>query len=92
MTPLVSVVIPFLNADRFLAGAMDSVTAQTYQNCEVILIDDGSTDESGSLAARYVEERTNVRCFCHEGHRHSWNFGEPQPRAQARERRIRRAA
>ena len=45
--PLVSIVIPTFNRKRFVCEAIDSCLAQTYQNCEVIVIDDGSTDGTG---------------------------------------------
>ncbi|RZK35042.1 MAG: glycosyltransferase, partial [Hymenobacter sp.] len=42
--PLISVIIPTYNYAAFLPRAIDSVLSQTYPNCEVIVIDDGSTD------------------------------------------------
>ena len=53
--PRVSVVIPFLNAERFLAEAVDGVFAQTYQDWELLLVDDGSSDRSTELARHYAE-------------------------------------
>jgi glycosyltransferase involved in cell wall biosynthesis len=58
--PLVSVIIPVFNGERFLAEAIESVFAQGYQPLEVIVVDDGSTD--GSLGiARSFENVTAVR-------------------------------
>lgn len=52
--PLVSVVVIFLDEERFLAEAIDSVLAQTYPHWELILVDDGSTDTSPQIAKGYV--------------------------------------
>src|SRR5574337_611342 len=52
---LVSIVIPTYNMAKFLADAIDSAIAQTYQNKEIIIVDDGSTDETFSVVTRYLD-------------------------------------
>jgi glycosyltransferase involved in cell wall biosynthesis len=51
--PLVSVVIPVYNSERFLCETLDSVFAQDYEPFEVIVVDDGSTDGSSAIAQSY---------------------------------------
>lgn len=54
--PLVSVIIPFFNTDRFIQEAIDSLLAQTYDSWELFLVDDGSTDRSTEIALRYANQ------------------------------------
>jgi glycosyltransferase involved in cell wall biosynthesis len=56
--PLVSVIIPALNAAATLGRALDSVAAQTYRHWEAIIVDDGSSDDTAAL----VERRGDPRC------------------------------
>jgi glycosyltransferase involved in cell wall biosynthesis len=55
-SPRISVVINNYNYERYLSEAIDSALAQTYSNCEVIVVDDGSTDGSRSVIASYGEQ------------------------------------
>ena len=67
--PLVTIIIIFLNAKRFLQEAIESVLAQAYDNWELFLVDDGSTDASTALTWQYVtREPGKVRYLEHPGH------------------------
>lgn len=65
--PLVSCVIVFLNAEPYLREAIESVLAQSYRNWELLLIDDGSTDNSRGIAHEYsATDPARIRYFMHE--------------------------
>lgn len=55
--PLVSVIIPVYNGERYLRAALESIFAQSYRPIEVIVVDDGSTDDSGAIAQSFSEVR-----------------------------------
>ena len=59
--PLVSVITPFFNTARFLAEAIESVLAQNYRPLELLLVDDGSTDDSADIAARFCDGTADAR-------------------------------
>ena len=59
-SPLVSVLIPAYNAERFLGEALDSVLDQTWPHVEVVVVDDGSKDATLVVARRYANERVHV--------------------------------
>jgi len=53
--PLISVIIPVLNGERFLAAAIKSVLAQSYRPIEIIVVDDGSTDGTKKIAEKFTD-------------------------------------
>ena len=66
---LVSVIIPFLNAEKFLQETMASVFAQTYENWQLLLVDDGSSDASAEIARQCAKEHPGkVYYFDHDEH------------------------
>lgn len=60
-TPLVSVIIPVYNVEKYLEECVDSVVGQTYKNLEIILSDDGATDSSSQICDRLAENDSRIR-------------------------------
>lgn len=57
----VSIVMPIFNGERFLRSSLDSLLAQTFQDFEVICVNDGSTDLSESIINEYAERDSRVK-------------------------------
>ena len=57
----ISIIIPVYNSELYLNACIDSILGQTYQNFEIILVDDGSTDRSPCLCDQYAEQDERVR-------------------------------
>ena len=53
--PLISVIVPVYNVEQYLRQCLDSILNQTYQEIEVLLINDGSTDASDEICREYAE-------------------------------------
>jgi glycosyltransferase involved in cell wall biosynthesis len=67
--PLVSAITIFLDGERYIGDAIESVLAQTYENWELLLVDDGSSDGSTRVAQRYARQRPDkIRYLEHPGH------------------------
>ena len=58
MSDLVSVIVPVYNSERYLRDCIDSIVKQTYQNLDIVLVDDGATDSSGVICDEYAEQDT----------------------------------
>lgn len=60
---MISIIIPVYNVEFFLRGCLNSVIAQTEQDLEILLIDDGSTDSSGAICDEYRQKDNRIRVF-----------------------------
>ena len=63
--PLFSIIVPIYNVERYLEQCIESVLAQDYQNYELILVDDGSPDNSIDICAKYAKQYSNI-VFIHK--------------------------
>ena len=63
MDNLISIIVPVYKVEKYLRRCVDSILSQTYQNIEVLLIDDGSPDSSGDICDKYSEKDPRVRVF-----------------------------
>ena len=68
LKPLVSVIIPVYNMEEYLHNCIKSILRQTYSNFEILLIDDGSTDQSKSLCINWEKRDNRIRFFYHDNH------------------------
>ncbi len=59
--PLISVIVPVYNVESYLPQCIDSILAQTYENLEIILVDDGSTDSSGRICEDYAGRDPRIK-------------------------------
>ena len=60
-TPLISVIVPIYNVEEYLSGCLESILSQNFSDFEIICIDDGSTDESGSILEMYASKDSRIR-------------------------------
>ena len=61
--PLVSIIIPIYKVEQYLEHCLSTVCNQTYKNIEVILVNDGSPDDSGIIARKYAQEDSRFKYF-----------------------------
>lgn len=69
--PLVSIIIPTYNYGKFITETLDDLKLQTYQNWEVIVIDDGSTDNTREVVRKYIKTDNRFNYFYQENNRQS---------------------
>ena len=70
-SPLVSVIVPVFNGEQFLTRCLDSIFAQTMPDFEVLVVNDGSTDETASILAEYAAARPELTVIEQSG----WPMG-----------------
>lgn len=61
--PKLSIIIPIYNAEQFIRRCIDSILEQTYTDFELLLIDDGSTDDSSRICDVYSENDSRIKVF-----------------------------
>ena len=61
MNPLISVIVPIYNVEKYLARCVDSIVNQTYKNLEIILVDDGSPDRCPQMCDDYAEKDSRIK-------------------------------
>lgn len=72
--PLISVIVPVYNVERYIERCIDSIISQTYDNLDIILVDDGSTDSSLKICQQYQEKNPRIRVL------HKQNGGQASAR------------
>lgn len=79
--PLVSIVVPIYNAEKYLKESLDSILQQTYPNIEIIAVNDGSNDRSASILEEY-ESRIQVIHQSNQGQSAALNHGWTRSRGE----------
>ena len=66
MNPLISLIVPVYNVEKYIGKCLDSLLGQTYPNIEIILINDGSQDSSLEICKQYQKKHSNIKIFSFE--------------------------
>ena len=79
---LVSVIVPALNSARFIGRTLQSIASQTYRQIEIVVVDDGSVDDTPHIVSGYAREDARIRLFVrnHGGAPAARNFAASQAR------------
>lgn len=59
--PLISIIVPVYNVEHFIADCIDSIVSQSYKRLELILVDDGSSDNSFAICENYSQSDSRIR-------------------------------
>lgn len=62
-TPTISVIVPVYNVEKYLPRCIDSILNQTFSDFEILLIDDGSSDNSGNICNEYAKRDSRIKVF-----------------------------
>lgn len=61
---LVSIIMPTYNCGKFIGETIESIQKQTYQNWEIVIVDDCSTDDTKDIVSRYIQSDNRIKYFC----------------------------
>ena len=61
MNPKISIIVPVYNTAKYLPACLGSIINQTYHNLEIILVDDGSTDDSNEVISKYAKNDSRIK-------------------------------
>lgn len=83
-SPLISIIVPVYNIEDYLERCVNSICGQTYDNLEILLVDDGSTDKSGTMCDELAKKDTRIRVFHKEngGSSSARNLGVSQAKGE----------
>lgn len=75
--PLISIVVPVFNVEAYIERCIKSLISQSYENIEIIMVDDGSTDNSGKICDKYKEKDSRIKVIhkSNKGLSHARNIG-----------------
>ncbi len=84
MNPLISVIVPIYKVEKFLDRCIESIVEQTYQNLEIILVDDGSPDNCGKMCDEWAKKDPRIKAYHKEngGLSDARNFGTSKSTAE----------
>ena len=63
MAEMISIIVPLYNAEKYVHTCVESILGQTYKDFELLLVDDGSKDSTGTICDKYANDDHRVRVF-----------------------------